>query len=183
MASNWYAVYTQSHKERKVSSLLTKKGIENFCPVTCSAESKSNSRKPVFEALFNSYVFVYITEAEVSSLRLIPGVINVIYWKSKPAVINKEEIDLVKQLTTNYSNIRLEKSFVDVSSVIKIIDEPQIAFNENTVSVKYNRVKVNLPSLGFIMIAERMKKKEEAVYQQPGLFSSFPQKINALFFN
>jgi len=181
MSRHWYAVYTKPLKERKVSFLLTKKGIENFCPVARNPES--NSRKPVFEALFNSYVFVYVEETAIPSLRSVPGVINVIFWKSRPAVINDEEIDIVRQLTTNYSNIRLEKSFVDAGASVKIIEEPQIAYNENTVSVKYKRVRVNLPSLGFTMIAERMKKKEEAVYQQPGLFSSFPQKINALFFN
>jgi len=182
MSRNWYAVYTQPNKEIKVSSLLTKKRIENFCPIIRSV-SRLSSRRPVFEALFNSYVFVCVGEGEVSSLRSIPGVINVIFWKSKPAVINKDEIDIVRQLTTNYANVRLEKSFVDINSSLKIFDEPQIAFNENTVSVKYKTVKVNLPSLGFTMIAERKKKKEEAVYQQQGLFSTFPQKINALFFN
>lgn len=181
MTLNWYAVYTEPQKEKKVSLLLNKKGIENYCPVSCSFET--NNRRPVFEALFNSYVFVYLSEASLPSLRMIPGIINVIFWKSKPAIINKEEIDIVRQITTHYTNIRLEKSFVDVNNAVSIIDEAQIAYNENTVSVKYKTVKINLPSLGFTLIADRMKKKEEAVGQQPGLFSTFPQKLNALFFN
>ncbi len=183
MTHNWYAVYTKPLKERKVSSMLNKKGIESYCPVISSWATKSNNRKPVFETLFNSYVFVYVAESVVASLRFIPGVINVIYWKAKPAIINKEEIDIVKQLTANYSNIRLEKSFVDVGGTVKVIDEPAIAYNENTVSVKYNTVKVNLPSLGFTMIAERMKKKEELVFEERNTLTSFPQKLNALLFN
>ena len=183
MTYNWYAVYTKSNKERKVSSLLAKKGIESFCPIISSPDNKSTGRKPVFQALFNSYVFVYVTEAEVAALKLISGVINLVYWKAKPAIIKKEEIDILKQLTTNYSTIRLEKTAVDTTAEVKVIDEPQIAYKENSISVKYNKVKVNLPSLGFTMIAERIKKKEEVASQERSLFASFPQKINALFFN
>lgn len=179
---NWYAVYTQPQKELKVALLLTKKGIENFCPVAVPAPKYSN-RKPTEEALFASYVFVHITEDRVDFLRSLPGVINVLFWKSKPAIINKDEIAVIKQLTSIYCNIKLEKSFVDEAGEVKIVDEPQIAISENSVLVKYKRVKVSLPSLGCTMVAERMKTKLENAELQTGLLSAFPQKINSLFFN
>ncbi|MBL0356561.1 MAG: hypothetical protein IPP72_06535 [Chitinophagaceae bacterium] len=33
MTRNWYAVYTRPYKEKKVASILSRKGIENYCPV------------------------------------------------------------------------------------------------------------------------------------------------------
>jgi transcription antitermination factor NusG len=183
MTRNWYAVYTRPLKERKVASILSKKGIENYCPVI-AVEPKLTSKKQLLLPLFNSFVFVCVAEKEIASLLAVPGIINVVFWRSKPAVISHREIDIVKKLTNNYSNIRLEKSFVDINATVTILDEPLIAYNENTVSVKYKSIKVNLPSLGYTMIAERIKQKEKTDdYQQPGLIASFPRRINAFFFN
>jgi hypothetical protein len=116
-------------------------------------------------------------------LKTVSWIINLIYWRSKPAVISNKEIDIIKKLTANYSNIRIEKSFVDQNAAVSILDEPTIAYNENSVSVKYKSIKVNLPSLGYTMIAERIKQKEKAVYHETSLLASFPRRINAFFFN
>ncbi len=183
MLRNWYAVYTKPQKEKRVSSILTKKGIENYCPVISTKGARPYNKKNQFEPLFNSYVFICMNEADIASLNYISGIVSILYWKSKPAKINQDEIDIVKQLTTNYINIRVEKSAVDVNGLIEIMEEPVIAYNENTVSIKYKSVKINLPSLGYIMIADRIKQKEKTVYSEPGLFASFPKRINALFFN
>ncbi len=180
MERNWYAVYTRPLKEKKVASLLAKKGVESFCPIVFmenGASGKKNAERP----LFNSYVFVHVTEPEIRKLYAVPGILNVIYWKSKPAVISDREIDIVKKLTANYANIKLEKSFIDVNAAVTVMNEPMIAYNENTVSVKYKSVKVNLPSLGYTMIAERVRQK--STYQQESLIASFPRRLNAFFFN
>ena len=180
MIRNWYAVYTRPGKEKKVALLLNKKEIENYCPVIYDEHKPVNKRSSQ-QALFNSYVFVHIAEDEISNVLSLSWVINVIYWRSKPAVISNREIDIVKKLTSNYSNIKLQKTFVDVNASITILDEPTIAYNENTVSVNYKSIKVNLPSLGYTMIAERIKEKKDQ--QQISLLSSFPRRINAFFFN
>ncbi|MBL0356562.1 MAG: hypothetical protein IPP72_06540 [Chitinophagaceae bacterium] len=71
-----------------------------------------------------------ITESEIGALISLPWVINVLFWRSKPAVINNREIDIVKKLTNSYSNIRLEKTTVDINASVTILDEPIIAYNE-----------------------------------------------------
>jgi transcription antitermination factor NusG len=183
MIRNWYAVYTSPNKERKVSSILTKKGIECFCPVISVEAVRSANKKSLLKPLFNSFVFVQVAESEIPMLKTVSWIINLIYWRSKPAVISNKEIDIIKKLTANYSNIRIEKSFVDQNAAVSILDEPTIAYNENSVSVKYKSIKVNLPSLGYTMIAERIKQKEKAVYHETSLLASFPRRINAFFFN
>ena len=71
MKKNWYAVYTKSRCEKKVSALLTKKKIENYCPLNRLLKQSPDRKKIVQEPLFTSYVFVHITEMEMAAIRQI----------------------------------------------------------------------------------------------------------------
>ncbi len=183
MTRNWYAVYTRPHKEKRVTYLLNKKGIESFCPVITTVVKKAGEKKQAQLPLFSSVVFVHVSETEIKSLFSMPWIVTIAYWKSRPAVISDGEIDIVRKVTDMYADIKLEKTFVEMGAAAKVIDSPQMEFNENTVSVKYKSVKVNLPSLGYTITAERVKQKNEVIYPQAGLFTSFPKRINAFFFN
>jgi len=183
MFRNWYAVYTKPQKERKVIAVLNKKKIENFCPLVSVKEGRGEYKKLSQQPLFNAVVFVHVTEAEIKSLLTISWVATIAYWKSKPAVISDSEIDIVRKVTETYSDIKLEKTFVEAGREASIIDGPVMEFNEKTVSVKYKSVKANLPSLGFMITAEGLVQKGRTAYQQQGLFTSFPKRINAFFFN
>jgi len=187
MTRNWYAVYTQPQKEKKVALALLKKGIENFCPIIKTNNAKLNIKKDYYQPLFNCYVFVFVQDNEVELLKKVPGILNVIYWKSKPAIINEMEIDILKQLTANYSCIKLEKTIVDMNGSVRLIGEPAVAYKENSVSLKYQSLKINLPTLGYNMIAERTKPLEEFIFQesktQDNFLDFFPKKFNSLFFN
>ena len=164
MTHNWYAVYTQPQKEEKVASALLKKGIENFCPIVKTNNSRQNIKKDVYQPLFSCYVFVFVQEKELELLKKVSGILNIIHWKSKPAIINEMEIDILKQLTANYSCIKLEKTTVDVSGSVRLIGEPAVAYKENSVSLKYQSLKINLPTLGYNMVAERTKPLEEFIF-------------------
>lgn len=183
MKRNWYAVYTRPQREKKVASILTKKGIRNYLPVNNIVGLNAGNKKPGKEILFSCYVFVYITEPEVGLVKNIPGMVNFLYWMAKPAVIQREEIEAVQQLTSGYHNIRVEKSVVNINDAIRIIDEPIISFKENSASVKFHTLKIVLPSLGYTMIAERDKVNDEALQSDlvESLFSS--KKLNSYFTN
>ena len=183
MNRNWYAVYTRPQKEKKLIYLLNKKGIVNFCPVVSIQEGRGEYKRTAMQPLFNSLVFVHVPEIEVRSLLSLSGVVTIAYWKSKPAVISASKIDIVRKVTGTYADIKLEKTAVEIGGEAKILDAPAMEYNEKTISVKYKSVKVSLPSLGFVMTAEKIKQKAEAIYQQSGLFTSFPKRINAFFFN
>jgi transcription antitermination factor NusG len=152
MQKNWYAVYTKPHCERKVSLLLSKKKIENFCPLNYR-EYRSLFRKSIsYEPVFNSYVFVKCSREEVIALnRQISGIISVLYWKGNPATINEAEINAIREFTKEQHDIRLEKfnpkaETVETNNVSYLLDG-------QIVRVKNKPVKVDLPSLGYTMIA------------------------------
>lgn len=183
MLRNWYAVYTKPQKERVVSLTFAKKGFECFCPSINAVKSRTN-KKGIFEPLFTSCVFVYLNESDISTVKTIPGVINILYWKSKPAVIKAEEIDAIRHFSANFINIKLIKSTVNTNESISVKDEPIFSFSDNTVSVKYPTVKVNLPSLGYTMVAEKRVVEEEVpAFHESSLFRTFPKRINSFFFN
>ena len=73
------------------------KKVEVYCPLNKVQKQMGGQKKIVFEPLFSSYVFVYITEQEHLGIKQTDGVINFVYWLDRPAVIRNEEIDTIKK--------------------------------------------------------------------------------------
>jgi transcription antitermination factor NusG len=186
MEQNWYAVYTKPQRELKVSKLLAGKGIESFCPINHTHASKTASKKVVIEPLFNSIIFINITDSQISTIQKIAG-IQLIYWMSEPAKINNDEIDMIRNITANFINITLEKTTVKVGTSLSVIDAINVGLGDKSISYSYKNIKVNLPSLGYIISAERSSEAIEIitpqVYKSPSAFSLFPRRFNSLFTN
>ena len=161
MQKNWYVVYTRPQYEKKVALLLTRKKIENFIPVVCVETQKAKRKKAVHKPLFQSYVFVYATEQEVILLKQADGVINLLYWLGKPAVINDTEINAIKEFTSDYQNIDLERLPVNSSVLDHSLYSSSYEIEGNLITIKNKTIKINLPSLGYAMIAVL---KEDSIF-------------------
>ena len=151
---HWYAVYTRPRWEKKVADLLTKKKVENYCPLNKVVRQWADRKKIVFEPLFTSYVFVYASPEEYLAIKQTDGILNFVYWLGQPAVIRNEEIDAVKQFLADYQNVQLEKVAVNVNDQVKITSGPLMSREGNVIEVKSRTVRVLLPSLGYAMVAE-----------------------------
>ena len=164
----WYVLYTKAGCEKKVSNLLTRKNIVNYYPV----KREWNSRKKmVLEPLFNSYVFIHVTENELPAIRMTEGVINFGYWLGKPAVIRNEEIEVIKRVVSEYTSVKLEKIPFNVSGTVRVIGAPVLDQKGGNVSVKNSIVKIVLPSLGYMMVAELEKVNLEVLSSAKKTFS------------
>ncbi len=163
MKKNWYAVYTKSRCEKKVSAALTKKKIENYCPLNRIVRQWSDRKKMTLEPLFTSYVFVNVTEFEMAAVKQTGDIVNFVYWLGRPAVIKDVEIESIQHFLNEHTDVQLEKTAVNVSDMVRIVSGPLMEFEGNVVSIKNNRVKVTLPSLGFMMSAEVQKSSVELV--------------------
>lgn len=152
MKKNWYAVYTKLNNERKVTTLLSKKKVENYCPQNRITQPNNGSKRRLeFEPLFPSFVFIYITEAEIKLLKKINFVIDFVYWLGNPVVITDTEIENIKLFIQQYGNIVIEKSKVNSGGTTRIINDK----NSNAAFVKTESViKLQLPSLGFTMVTQ-----------------------------
>jgi transcription antitermination factor NusG len=158
MKKNWYVVYTKSHCEVKVAALLTKKKIENYCPLNQIISSHGNKKKIVQEALFPSFVFVKATDMEMPLIRQTGSVVDFVYWLGSPVIIKVAEIESMRSFTSQYYNIKLEKANVNINGNVRVIGEPHLdSRNSSAVSLRDSNYRISLPSLGYIMIAETEK--------------------------
>src|SRR5574338_738083 len=150
----WFALYTRPRWEKKVAEVLTHKKIECYCPINKVVRQWSDRKKIVHEPLFTSYVFVRVADLELTSMRQTHGVINIVYWLGKPAVIRDNEIDIIKRFLNEHINIQLEKTPVNVNDRVRILGGPLMEMEGQVLSIKNKTVKVLLPSLGYMMYAE-----------------------------
>ena len=155
MNKQWFVLYTRSNCEKKVSSLLSKRQIENYCPLNKVYRQWADRKKIVDMPLFSSYVFIHAQEKDLSAIKSVTSnIVNLVYWLGRPAVVRKEEIDSIKNFLNEYSNIQLEKRNVDINEEVVVVRGP--FYNQQGIvkSIKNNSVVVSLPSLGYSMIAE-----------------------------
>jgi len=158
MQKNWYAVYTKPHCERKVALSLSKKNIENFCPLNHKKSRQLFRNITSAEPVFNSYVFVRSTEHEIISLtKRISGAISLLYWKGKPATIKDEEINAMKEFSNDHQEIKIEKMHSNGT------EEADLSYlmDGQILLVKNRTMKLNIPSLGLTMVAKLAEEKTE----------------------
>src|SRR5262245_50039934 len=91
----WYALYTRARWEKKVADHLEKGKFQVYCPVNKIQRQWADRKKVILEPLFTSYVFVCVSSTELAQVRQADGVINIVHWLNKPAVIRQEEIDTI----------------------------------------------------------------------------------------
>jgi transcription antitermination factor NusG len=162
----WYAIYTHAKWEKKVADLLTRKSIENYCPLNKVLRQWSDRKKIVYEPLFTSYVFTRISDKEHVHVLQTEGVFNYVSWKGKAAVIPDVEIETIKNFLMEHSNVRLEKMDVDVNDTVRIKYGLFMEQEGRVVEVLGKTLRVSLPSLGYIMLAEIPTSHVEVVKQQ-----------------
>jgi transcription termination/antitermination protein NusG len=169
----WYAVYTKPGCEKKVSELLSRKGIENYCPQNKVLKHWSDRRKIMHAPLFPSYVFVRIFIEEQLIIRQTNGILNFVFWLNKPAVIRDKEIEIIKRFLNEHSFVRLEKVDVHFNDVVKINSAPLIEQEGKVVSINSKIVKMILPTLGYTLCAEidtanvKVIKENHAYLREP----------------
>ena len=155
MEKHWFVVYTKSNCEKKVASLLTKYNIDNYCPLNKTIRQWSDRKKVILAPLFTSYVFVYVSLDAISKVKQVSSdIINFVYWLGKPAVVQDVEIEQIKLFLDKHMDIKLEKKSIHVHDKIKVLSGPLMNMEGNIKSIEHNKVKLILPSLGYVMIAE-----------------------------
>jgi transcription antitermination factor NusG len=156
LEKKWYAVYTKPRWEKKIDSILIRKGIESWCPLQKIERQWSDRKKIIEDPLFKSYVFVHIDDTERTKVLMTDGILNFVHYLGKPAVIREEEVDNIK------------KYLAEKDARIVIIS--QEGFKEDTlIRVNYGvfmgnegtvlrggrkKVYVKLESLGQVMVVE-----------------------------
>jgi len=105
---NWRVLYVNSRAEKKVAERLTGKGFEVFCPLRTTIRQWSDRKKKVRVPYFASYVFVRYEEKDRLSVVETPGVVGLVYYLHRPAVIREKEMQEVMQFFEDHSTSRID---------------------------------------------------------------------------
>jgi transcription antitermination factor NusG len=96
-SSRWFAVYTSPRHEKRVSDVLTDRGIETFLPLYRTGRQWQKRCPVVLELpLFPTYTFVRIThDARVAVLN-VPGVLSIVGSAREPWPLPDFEIEALR---------------------------------------------------------------------------------------
>jgi len=159
VSKKWLAIYSRPRWEKKVDKLLTEKGIESYCPLNKVKRKWSDRVKMVAEPLFKSYVFVKVDDADRTTVRMTPGVINFVYWDGKPAIIREKEISAIRRFLDEHENVEVRPMKIAVDQRVKITSGPLMDQEGKVLATQRKMVKIAIDSLGYMLIAyiERTK--------------------------
>lgn len=157
MTKNWYAVYTKPRWEKKVADMLTARNVTNYCPLNKVIRQWSDRKKTIYQPLFTSYVFVQAFENQLSPLHEVPGVLSLVHWLRRPAIIKNEEIESIRQFLHEHENVCLTTTNIAIHDRIMITEGPLIHHQGAVIAIDNNFMKVALPSLGILMYAKLRK--------------------------
>jgi transcription antitermination factor NusG len=101
---NWYVLYTTPRAEKQVQNRVDAMGVTCWLPLHRSPRVWSDRIKIVEVPLFNSYLFVYCTEFELRDLLRVNGVVRIVYYDGKPAIVPQKEVDAIKEFLIQASN-------------------------------------------------------------------------------
>ncbi|MDA3614184.1 UpxY family transcription antiterminator [Polluticaenibacter yanchengensis] len=162
--AKWYAVYTYPRHEKKLAKQFEINGIECFCPLNKVEKQWSDRKKVVFVPLFQSYIFVHVKQSEFSKVRNTKGVLNFVYWQGKPAVIQHNEIEIIKSFVAGYTNIEVKSLNDPVPGDIVNFNSGVLLNNTGVISNIYNSyVEVILDKLDIRILARITKSIEDAL--------------------
>jgi transcription antitermination factor NusG len=161
----WYIVYTRQGRERKVADTLSRKKFESYCPLNKVARPWSDARKLVPEPLFPSQVFVRICESDFNHLTHVDGVINLLHWLGKPAVICDTEVETIKGFLTEYPTVKLEKVAINLDSSVTVSGDLLVDTVDYIPRIADKTAKINLPSLGYTIVADASTPNNEIIFR------------------
>ena len=93
----WYALYTKPRFEKRVKEKLELNGFDCYLPLHRTPRVWSDRVKMVDMPLFSSYIFVKCREYEILSLIRITGIVRVVFYDGRPAVIRQQELDSIQK--------------------------------------------------------------------------------------
>lgn len=160
--THWYAVYTRPRSERKVAEGFLKRKIESYCPMEQTSRTWMG-RRATGTALFRGYVFVRLKAEQLQEAKRIDGVINLVYWLGRPAVIRDIEIEMLRRFLNVHKEVVVEKTTVDMNMMVTLSEGPR-PFKETGAGAMGARLL--LPSVGYRLTATATQTQMPAITPQ-----------------
>ena len=108
---NWYALYTRPRHEKKAYELLLEKGATAYLPLLKTTRIMKSRKREVELPLFASYLFCKFEYKNRFPILETHGIIKIINFNGKPAVVPEWQIESLKTILANPQSLRLESYF------------------------------------------------------------------------
>jgi transcription antitermination factor NusG len=96
----WYAVYTRTRHEKSVAEQCHQRGVITFLPLYSVQHRWKQRLARVLLPLFPSYVFVRIALQDRIKVLSIPGIVSLVSFNGRPAVVPDSQIDYLNRALT-----------------------------------------------------------------------------------
>ena len=154
---NWYVVYTKPKWEKKVADRLNEIGIITYCPLITKIVQWSDRKKKVSLPLFNSYIFVQVSDKERSKIFAITGAVRYLFWLGKPAIVKDYEIESIKNWLSVPDSYEVSIDKWKKGDTVVLESGPFISQSAVIQEIKQNHYILILESLGCVL---KVHKKE-----------------------
>jgi transcription antitermination factor NusG len=94
----WYALFTRHRHEKLVALSLSNKNFEVYLPLYRSVRRWKDRAKELSLPLFPGYVFLCEGMDRQLQLLTTPGVVHIVGWGGRPAIIPQGQLDAVRQI-------------------------------------------------------------------------------------
>lgn len=148
---SWYVIYTKPRHEKKAAEMLQSMGIEAYCPLKTQTKQWSDRKKIVEVPLFNSYLFVNITEANRAAVFAVSSVVRYIYWCGAPAIVRNQEIEEIKRWLNDFDHNELEVDVYKADQKVRILSGSFINQEAKIVKQQGKHLVMTLEGLGLVL--------------------------------
>ena len=105
------------------------------------------------------FVFVRVSERLRPEVRFVAGVLNFVYWNSKPAIVRDEEIIEIKKFMSEYEEVQVGNIELKASDNVMLNAGVMMgATGSITRILGNNTIEVRIDSLGFVLTAKLDRK-------------------------
>jgi transcription antitermination factor NusG len=147
----WYACLTRARAEKKVTTLLTQRGVQSYLPVVPRLRQWHDRKKRVAIPLFPSYVFAKFEARGVLPILKTPGVASVVRFDGRLAAIPDADIENIARFAELLADSGYEPPPVrfEKGQRIKIVSGPFEGVYGTVVEARgRRRVLVGLETIG-----------------------------------
>lgn len=146
----WYVIYTRARSEKTVHERLLDAQIECYLPTYMALRQWSDRRKMVEVPLFNSYIFVRVTDSDMSAVLKVFGVVRFVYYLKQPAVVRQREIDNIREFLRQTEGYRIKVRKGDQVQVSSGLFE---GVSGEVIRLNKNKVVIRIEQLGLSVVA------------------------------
>jgi transcription antitermination factor NusG len=94
---HWYAAYTCSNHEKRVTAQLQERSVEHFLPLYESVRRWKDRRMRLELPLFPGYVFVRLLLSDRLKVLQVPGVARLVGFNGMPTALPDDEIEALRR--------------------------------------------------------------------------------------